>query len=292
MTWFPTGGPIFGVSAGLNLAYLDALNAMALMAPDNGATSQYYLQASILRESLVRVLWNKEQGTLQPALSLSANGVFQDVNAYAATLGVSPDHPQLVEGIFPTHNRLPAAFRGLEKWNDFGLTSPYASGFALEALFAKNEGFKAMELLSQVWGVMANQSSPNYSGAHWEAMTTDGTPFNHDVSLVHGWSTWPVFLLPRYLVGVYPLEAGWTKIGVEPVLAGLESVEYSIETPQGYFSAQLCINDEKGAGRIRILVPDGSSAVVKAPDGWKLSGTGIVQGNGVQVCLELFRYTR
>ena len=286
------GGPIFGVSAGLNLAYLDALNAMALMAPDNGATSQYYLQASSLKESLVRVLWNKEQGTLRPALSLNANGVFQDMNAYAATLGVSPDHPQLVEGIFPTHNRLPPAFRGLEKWDNFGLTSPYASGFALEALFSKNEGFKAMELLSQVWGVMANQSSPNHSGAHWEAMTTDGTPFNHDVSLVHGWSTWPVFLLPRYLVGVYPLEAGWTKIGVEPVLVGLESVEYSIETPQGYFSAQLCIDDEKGAGTIRMLVPDGTSAVVKAPNGWNLSGTGIVQGNGVQVCLELFRYTR
>nr|CEG04817.1 unnamed protein product [Fusarium clavum] len=286
------GGPIFGVSAGLNLAYLDALNAMALMAPDNGSTSQYYLQASSLKESLVRVLWNNEQGTLRPALSLSANGVFQDVNAYAATLGVSPDHPQLAEGIFPTHSSLPSAFRGLKKWDNFGLTSPYASGFALEALFAKNKGCKAMELLSRVWGVMGDPSSPNYSGAHWEAMKTDGTPFNHDVSLVHGWSTWPVFLLPRYLVGVYPLEAGWTKIGVEPVLAGLESVEYSIETPQGYFSAQLCINEQKGAGTIRILAPDRSLAVVKAPNGWKLSGTGIVQGNGVQGCLELFRDTR
>ncbi|CAG7555743.1 unnamed protein product [Fusarium equiseti] len=283
MTWFPMGGPVFGVSAGLNLAYLDALNAMALMGPDNGATSQYYLQASSLKESLVRVLWNNEQGTLRPALSLSANGVFQDVNAYAVTLSVSPDHPQLVEGIFPTHNSPPPAFRGLKKWGNFGLTSPYASGFALEALFAKNEGSKAMELLSRVWGVMGDPSSPNYSGAHWEAVKTDGTPFNHDASLVHGWSTWPVFLLPRYLVGVYPLEAGWTKIGVEPVFAGLESVEYSIETPQGYFSAQLCISDQKGAGTIRVLVPDGSSADVKAPNGWKLSGTGIVQGNGVQL---------
>jgi hypothetical protein len=49
---------------------------------------------------------------------------------------------------------------------------------------------------------MADQSSPDYSGTHWEAM--DGWPFNHDVSFAHSWSTWLVFLLARYLAGVYP----------------------------------------------------------------------------------------
>ncbi|KAF4343807.1 alpha-L-rhamnosidase A [Fusarium beomiforme] len=281
MTWFPMGGPVFGVSTGLNLAYLDALNAMALMSEDDEIALKYSCEAMRLKDSLIRMLWNNEQGTMRPALYLAANGVFQDVNAYAATLGVSPDHPELVEGIFPSSQSLPSAFRGLERWDMFGLASPYASGFALEALFAKNEGPKARELLSRVWGVMADRDNPNYSGAHWEAMKMDGTPFNHDVSLTHGWSSWPVFLLPRYLAGVYPLEAGWKRIGVEPVLAGLEKVECSLEIPQGLLSTSVCVSEKGASGVIKLLVPVGSTAVVKAPKGWGLDGDGVLQGSGI-----------
>ncbi|RGP66702.1 hypothetical protein FSPOR_6442 [Fusarium sporotrichioides] len=245
MTWFPMGGPVFGVSAGLNLAYYDALNAMALMSSDKDDMCQYQSQASLLKESLVRVLWNNKQGTMRPALSLADDGVFQDTNAYAATLGVSLDHSEAIEGIFPSHTTLPVSFRGIDGWDNFELTSPYASGFALEGLFAKGKGTKAIDLLFRVWGTMANQDSPNYSGAHWEAMRSNGTPYNHDVSLVHGWSTWPVFLLPRYLAGVYPLEAGWKRIGIEPVFTDIEEVNYTLEAPQGCISIKLYAKAEQ-----------------------------------------------
>ncbi|EXK89422.1 hypothetical protein FOQG_07527 [Fusarium oxysporum f. sp. raphani 54005] len=290
MTWFPMGGPVFGVSTGVNLAYLDALNAMASMSPDSKTASEYSHQAANLKQALIHMLWNNEQGTMRPALSLDPDGVFQDVNAYATTLGVSTDHPKVAEGIFPASESLPFAFRGLAKWDKFALTSPYASGFALEALLAKNEGIKARELLSQVWGVMADQDSPNYSGAHWETMKTDGSPFNHDVSLAHGWSSWPVFLLPRYLAGVYPLEAGWKRIGVEPVLAGLEEVRYSLETPQGHLSVVVHINEEGGKGSVKIVVPQGSTAVVRPPKSWVLENDAVIQGSGTEVSVMLSKY--
>ncbi|KAL7764074.1 hypothetical protein ACKLNR_005219 [Fusarium oxysporum f. sp. zingiberi] len=290
MTWFPMGGPVFGVSTGVNLAYLDALNAMASMSPDSKTASEYSHQAANLKQALIHMLWNNEQGTMRPALSLDPEGVFQDVNAYAATLGVSTDHPKVAEGIFPASESLPFAFRGLDKWDKFALISPYASGFALEALLAKNEGIKARELLFQVWGVMADQDSPNYSGAHWEAMKTDGSPFNHDVSLAHGWSSWPVFLLPRYLAGVYPLEAGWKRIGVEPVLAGLEEVRYSLETPQGHLSVVVHINEEGGKGSVKIVVPQGSTAVVRPPKSWVLENDAVIQGSGTEISVKLSKY--
>jgi hypothetical protein len=282
------GGPIFGVSTGLNLAYLDALNAMALMSPDREIESMYSSQAMSLRETIIRVLWNAEHGTMRPALSLEADGVFQDVNAYATTLGVSPHDSRTAENIFPFDESLPSAFRGIDKWDKFGLASPYASGFALEALFATNEGERAKDLLFKVWGAMANQDNPNYSGAHWEAIKTDGTPFNHDVSLAHGWSTWPVFLLPRYLAGVYPLEAGWKKIGVTPVLAGLDMVDYSLETPQRYVRVCLHIDKPKKTGVIKVLIPEGTTAVVKAPNGWTLATEGLIQGDGTEVSVEIW----
>lgn len=78
---------------------------------------------------------------------------------------------------------------------------------------------------------MADRSSPDYFGTHWEAM--DGWPFNHDVSLVHSWSTWSVFLLPQYLAGVYPWAPGWRVIDIKPVLVDLDYVECSLDSVAG-----------------------------------------------------------
>jgi hypothetical protein len=75
---------------------------------------------------------------------------------------------------------------------------------------------------------MADQSSPDYSGTHWEAM--DGWPFNHDVSFAHSWSTWLVFLLARYLAGVYVRAPDWRVVSIEPVLADLDYVECSLDS--------------------------------------------------------------
>ncbi|KAM0216907.1 hypothetical protein ACHAQD_007626 [Fusarium lateritium] len=291
MTWFPMGGPVFGVSTGLNLAYFDALNAMVSMASDKETKTCYLSQATSLKESIISTLWNLERGTMRPALSLEPAGVFQDVNSYAATLGISPEHPQAVNEIYSADESLPPTFRGLSKWEKFGLASPYASGFALEALFSKHEGMKASKLLSTVWGTMADRDNPNYSGAHWEGMKTDGSPFNHDVSLSHGWSTWPVHLLPRYLAGVYPLEAGWKKIVVEPVLAGLDVVEYSLETPQGHLKVCLNVQEYQAIGVIKVVVPKDAEALVKAPKGWSLDAEGVIQGNGLEVSLGISRQT-
>jgi hypothetical protein len=121
-------------------------------------------------------------------------------------------------------------------------------------------------------------------------MKTDGSPFNHDVSLAHGWSSWPVFLLPRYLAGVYPLEAGWKRIGVEPVLAGLEAVKYSLETPQGHLSVVVHINEEGGKGSVKIVVPQGSTAVVRPPKSWVLENDAVIQGSGTEVSVKLSKY--
>ncbi|KAF5658673.1 alpha-L-rhamnosidase A [Fusarium heterosporum] len=285
MTWFPMGGPIFGVSTGLNLAYFDALNAMMLMATDKEIKTRYLSEAASLKQSIISALWNHERGTIRPALSLELDGVFQDVNSYAATLGISPEHPHAVDEIYASYDSLPPAFRGLDKWEKFGLASPYASGFTLEALFSRHEGIKARKLLSMVWGTMADLDNPNYSGAHWEGMKTNGSPFNHDVSLCHGWSTWPVHLLPRHLAGVYPLEAGWKKIAVEPVLAGLVEVEYSLEIPQGYLKVCLNVQEARGTGVIKMVVPKGSGVVVKAPKGWSLDTEGVIQGDASEVSL-------
>ncbi|CAI4215623.1 unnamed protein product [Parascedosporium putredinis] len=205
--------------------------------------------------------------------NLPSTGSCLDVLAYANTLNLATDACATLNTRLNQHpNHAPPAFLDIPGWDASGVVSPYSTGFAVEALFAAGQARRALDLVRGVWGPMADPRGPNYSGAHWEAMRADGTPFNHDVSLVHGWSTWPVFLLPKYLAGLRPIEPGWSRFAVEPVFAGLELVECSLATPAGSIHVELRVNDVVGAADLTLRVPVGAEAVVKAPVGWVLQG--------------------
>lgn len=263
------GGPIFGASGKINLAYYDALKSMGRLSGLVGATDSYSSQASKLKTSILSTLWNAEAGIMRLSDISSPTGVCQDINAYAITTGVAPPHPQAESTLSaPKSFQLPLAFQGIEGWDQKKVVSPYASGFAVEALFERNCGSSAIELVQRVWGVMADETGPNYSGGHWEAMKPDGTPITDDTSLMHGWSTWPVYLLPRYLGGLEPLEAGWSLFRVKPILASLDSVDVELSTPAGRIEVSLDMQEAASVGELSVKVPRGATAEVYAPEGW------------------------
>lgn len=266
------GGPIFGASGKINVAYFDALQSMSKMALSIDQTDTYSGRAKELKSSIVQHLWNADAGILRMSDITSPDGVCQDINAYGITTGISPVHDRAKSLLVaPGDTTLPLAFQKLERWDQKKVISPYASGFAAEALFERNHGSSAIELIDRVWGVMADESNPNYSGGHWEAMKPDGTPANDDTSLMHGWSTWPVYLLPRYLGGLQPLEPGWTSWMCKPVLAGLESIQVELSTPLGDIKASLHIKESAGTGEVILNVPVGTVAEFVAPEGWTVS---------------------
>lgn len=78
---------------------------------------------------------------------------------------------------------------------------------------------------------MADESNPNFSGCHWEAMTLGGEPYHNLTSLVHAWSTGPVHLWPRYIAGLRAVAPGWRKWEARPLYAGLDKMHASVPTP-------------------------------------------------------------
>lgn len=253
-------------------------------------------------------------------------GICQDINAYAVSLNVAPPHPSSTNTLAaPSNGQLPLAFQGIDRWDQKKVVSPYASGFAVEALFERGHGALAVELVERVWGVMAHESSPgmhefqsalrvrgnfisqcgramliildaDYSGGHWEAMKPDGAPITDDTSLMHGWSTWPVFLLPRYLGGLQPLQPGWTRWKVQPVLADMDWVNLELSTPAGKIGLKLRMF--VSTGELIVKVPIGSTAEVFPPKGWILVTTEeiskvrpvacqIITGQGVEVVVKI-----
>jgi hypothetical protein len=287
--WFPMGGPVFGPSAGINLAYFDSLNAMASMSP-NETTRLGYLQSALdLQASITRNLRDETNGVLRFSSTSPNGGICQGTNGYASSLGLLPGHSDTTVALRGSAKFLPAAFEGLGHWDKFGVISPYASGFALEALLAKNEPAKALELLHQVWGTMADESNPNYSGAHWEAMDGQGNPFNHEASLAHGWSTWPVFLLPRYLAGLHPLEPGWKTVGISPILADLDEVTYGVESGCGLIKIAILIDSSRERGIMRLTLPVSTKGVVSLPGPWKLLGCREFRGDAEEIAVHFVR---
>jgi hypothetical protein len=262
--WLPLGGPHFGASGKINLTFYDALQSMGQMSALLGVKDTFSTRAKDLKKSIISHLWNSEAGILRMTDTVSPNGICQDINSYSTTLGISPSHPNTAQ-ILASTSQLPLAFQNLERWDKSKIISPYASGFAAD------EGVRAIQLIEKVWGAMSNPLNPNYSGGHWEAMSEDGSPVHDDTSLVHGWSTWPVFLLPKYLAGLEPLEPGWVKWKVQPVLAGLETVDVQLSTPVGYISVSLRVSEKEGTGDIALVIPQGTTGEVYPPLGWQIS---------------------
>ena len=264
MDWFPLGGPIFGASGKINLAFFEALTSLATMSTALNLPDKYSQQAQSLKDSIIQHLWSEQAGVLRMSDSAPMDGVCQDVASYAVTTGIVPPSP------VPRSNTsdLPLAYRNLPGWDRIQIVSPYASGFEAESHFASSNGSAAVDLIKKVWGKMADPTSANYSGGHWEAMKADGTPFGHDTSLAHGWSTWPVFLLPKYLAGAEPLEAGWKRWRVKPVLAGLAAVDASIDTVAGRVEVALRVREAEGRGELSVFVPARTVCEISAPEGW------------------------
>ncbi|MDF1573377.1 MAG: alpha-L-rhamnosidase C-terminal domain-containing protein [Bacteroidales bacterium] len=83
-------------------------------------------------------------------------------------------------------------------------------------------------------------------------------------SLCHGWASGPTAWMSEYLLGIKPVEAGFTKVMIEPHLGDLDWVEGSFPTPKGEIYVRHERN-QKGEIISEIIVPKGV-VVVKSKD--------------------------
>jgi hypothetical protein len=138
----------------------------------------------------------------------------------------------------------------------------------------------------RLWRMKVTTTILEHTGKLW---TGHGKPFSHDVSLAHGWSTWPVFLLPRYLAGLHPLEPGWETIGISPVLAELDEVEYQVESPSGLIQVAIVIDGDRERGTASVTLPADTTGVISLPNPLGLLGCRTIRGYGEETITESVR---
>jgi hypothetical protein len=108
----------------------------------------------------------------------------------------------------------------------------------------------------------------------WEAWDQKYKP-NQDWN--HAWGAAPANLLPRFVLGVQPLEGGWRRAIIRPCPGDLVSARGKVPTPKGPILVDW---QNDAAFRITITLPEGVKARVELPAAVGQAGV-IVDGTPV-----------
>lgn len=233
------------VNTVVNAFHLRATQIMAEMSAAAGKTEDAKAYAG---------QFQKAYDAFQQKLFNPATGLYTD--------GESTKHSSLHANLFPlAFGLVPEERKGkvIEFIKKRGMRcSVYAAQYLLEGLYENGEAAAAMELMladgDRSWKHMLKSGTT----ITWEAWDNKYKP-NQDWN--HAWGAAPANILPRYITGVRPLEAGWSKILIQPQPAALTKISSKIPSHRGPVEVKW----EKAKGIWNISLPEGVSATVDLP---------------------------
>ena len=178
-----------------------------------------------------------------------ARGLYRD--------GETATHSSLHANMFPlAFGLVPEAVRPgvLAFIKEKGMAcSVYPAQYLLEALFEHGEAEYAIDLMhapgKRSWRHMVESGTT----ITWEAWDQCFKP-NQDWN--HAWGAAPANILPRYVLGVQPVEAGYRKVTVRPRLGNLEWAKGMVPTVHGPIRVE-ARRMATGEVALEVSVPEG-----------------------------------
>ncbi len=139
--------------------------------------------------------------------------------------------------------------------------SVYGAQYLLEALFEADQDDTAIHLMTRdeprSWVNMMKAGSTITLEA-WDIMYKPNLDWNH------AWGAVPVNIIPRYVMGVRPLEAGFGKILIRPQVGSLEAIEGYVPTVRG--TVRVGVRQKPGTQySVTLEVPVNTTARVELP---------------------------
>jgi hypothetical protein len=152
--------------------------------------------------------------------------------------------------------------------------TPFMTAFALRALGLAGEREEAVRRLRDWWGQMLDAGALTFweefgdGTADAESLAMYGRPYGK--SLCHAWSAGPLVLLPELVLGLRPVEDGWSAFEVDPRLGDLTWARAVVPVPGGEIVV------DATPGRTVVDVPPGTvlrhpSRGDLAPGRWELT---------------------
>jgi len=162
----------------------------------------------------------------------------------------------VVSGIAPKE-RYPQLFEVL-KTNEHA--SPYMEKYVMQALLQMGEGEYALERFKKRFAPMVND---NFYTTLWEGWGILDNGFGGGTTN-HAWSGGAMIVIVQQIIGITPLEPGYSRFRVAPVKGLINNYDFAMLSPHG----EIAISCRTLPDHMEwtITVPQGTEAVVTLPD--------------------------
>ncbi len=232
------------VNAVVNAFHYRTLVLMGQMAGAIGKSEdakQFENESRQVRASFNEKLRDSESGVYVDGEDVKHSSLHANLFALAFGLVDEADKPKVIAFI---------KSRGMA-------CSVYPAQFLLEGLFENGEAEYAISLMTsdseRSWRHMLDFGSTITSEA-WDIRFKPNMDWNH------AWGAAPANIIPRYVLGVRPMEPGFAKALIAPQLGKLAHVEGSVPTIHGPIAVRA------DAKSLQVDVPPGITAHVVLPE--------------------------
>ncbi|MCO6043280.1 family 78 glycoside hydrolase catalytic domain [Aeoliella sp. ICT_H6.2] len=234
----------------------------------NTVVNAFHYATLIRMSSIAEVLGKSEDSELferkAESLKLEFNRQFWDEERGLYVDGLGSQHCSLHANLFPLAfdlvpvDRVDSVVAFLEAQ---GMRcSVYPAQYLLEGLYTNDQSEQALSLLcskkKRSWYNMIRAGSTITLEA-WDREYKPNLDWNH------AWGAAPANLIPRYLVGVRPVEPGFRKFVVQPRPGSLES--FSAKVPSIRGAIEVSYSASGDGYKLKVAVPGNSTARVGLP---------------------------
>ncbi|MFA6960876.1 MAG: family 78 glycoside hydrolase catalytic domain [Opitutaceae bacterium] len=147
--------------------------------------------------------------------------------------------------------------------------SPFFMFFLLEGLANEGRYTELVDTVRAYWGKQVDAGATTF----WETYHPGEERLTR--SHCHGWSAAPTFFLSQHVLGVQPLEPGFSTVRIAPQLCGLEWARGRVPTPRGAVSVVWRYESKAKCFALTVDLPAGAPAVIELPVSGKLA---VVEG--------------
>lgn len=212
-------------SISLNLFYLETLKSMSKIAKAVGEAEEekkFNALAEKVKDSINQIAWNAQKHLYVDCLmdGNPCRSFSRQTNSLALSQGIIPPKEiNSVVGSLLSDSNLPL------------IITPYFNSFVAESFFKNGFDREAINLIKSYWGGMIKHGATTFWESYDSQKGRESASFGE--SLAHGWSSGPAYLLPKWLLGIVPLEPGFTQFQIKPVFTGLSFVSGKIPVGDG-----------------------------------------------------------
>ncbi len=255
----------------------------------NSVVNAYHYRALVLMGKIAEVTGNTADRELfdrqSEKLKTAFNEKLLDRKRGIYVDGIGTHHASLHGNMFPLEFGL-VPVKNIRKVTDFirsrGMAcSVYGSQFLLDAVYDNNDAEYGLQLLSSTaersWYNMIRAGS-TISMEAWDNKYKPNQDWNH------AWGAAPANLIPRKLMGIEPLEPGFSKIRIRPQPASLESALIKVPTIRG--AVEMSFQNNPGLSfSMELDIPANTTAEVYLPF-WSKKQTVMLNGGPVNFRIE------